>query len=329
MGELWMRILRLQREMMELKIIISALQARITAIEQQSGALVPVTRPWVLREPVAESGVEREVLRLERELARLWFDVRNMVNFRMPPLDQGLASLGDTLLGSGGPSFPPDPTGFGCDGFMPTTLIWHDPYFGDQSMTYNPNTGQYESDPDTFDYDSCCGCDAASNVPVQWTYSTTGVTMKYKGDGGGCPTSGSPGDNLNQNVPFNNNGISFCTTDPGEFGTNPMDPVNDDSGPGCIIYSCTPDPFGTLDTPVSGVSPCTYIPRTLYFKESQFGVWTLRYDGDEGGWFGEKPVTIPGVGPCLTATVIVKVAYYLNKTTVVVRIPHPWGGHMR
>ena len=49
------------------------------------GALVPVTRPWVLREPVAESGVEREVLRLERSLARLWFDVRNMVNFRGHP----------------------------------------------------------------------------------------------------------------------------------------------------------------------------------------------------------------------------------------------------
>ena len=227
--------------------------------------------------------------------------------------------------GQGGRRSLPDPTGFGCDGFMPTTLIWHDPYFGDQSMTYNPNTGQYESDPDTFDYDSCCGCDAASNVPVQWTYSTTGVTMKYKGDGGGCPTSGSPGDNLNQNVPFNNNGISFCTTDPGEFGTNPMDPVNDDSGPGCIIYSCTPDPFGTLDTPVSGVSPCTYIPRTLYFKESQFEVWTLRYDGDEGGWFGEKPVTIPGVGPCLTATVIVKVAYYLNKFWVVFQDSPPLG----
>ena len=193
-----------------------------------------------------------------------------------PLWTRGLASLGDTLLGSGGPSFPPDPTGFGCDGFMPTTLIWHDPYFGDQSMTYNPNTGQYESDPDTFDYDSCCGCDAASNVPVQWTYSTTGVTMKYKGDGGGCPTSGSPGDNLNQNVPFNNNGISFCTTDPGEFGTNPMDPVNDDSGPGCIIYSCTPDPFGTLDTPVSPRdSPKRHFGNSTKTSLTVFASWGI------------------------------------------------------
>jgi hypothetical protein len=34
MGELWLRILRLQREMMELRVIVISLQARITAMEQ-------------------------------------------------------------------------------------------------------------------------------------------------------------------------------------------------------------------------------------------------------------------------------------------------------
>lgn len=39
MGELWMRVLRLQREMMELRIVITALQARIASMEQQAASL--------------------------------------------------------------------------------------------------------------------------------------------------------------------------------------------------------------------------------------------------------------------------------------------------
>ena len=258
----------------------------------------------------AESGIEREILRLERELQQLWFDVRNIQNYRGPAVEQGLASLFDTL--GTGFGFPSTPTGFGCDGGMPLTLYWSDSVYPYDSsgnpitLTYNPSTGNYEG---SFlgDSPAACGCSGDTNVPISISYSPSGVSMTYNGDGSCCPTSSS-GSSCTNNFPPPS--VFVCDlSDSSNFSTDMSSP-SDGSGAG--TNSCklgyTPDDGTSFNGGPINASGC-YIPRTLFWRDSSYGIWTLHYDSVNGWWRTTKNITAPACGSCSSVSVPVRVTF--------------------
>lgn len=246
--------------------------------------------------PVSEGGIEREILRLERELQQLWFDIRNIQNFRGPPIEQGGAALFNTLknLGGGSPFHPGD---FGCPGGMPATLNWSDPVFGNGTLTFNSGTNCYSSGPTLVDVPPACdgSCPGASNVPMQVDYCPDGVTTSFKCDGSGCPTSGSITDSLGCNFGWPPPTILTCDTiTPANTTSNPTSPNDVSNGsPANKMGYCPPNDVASFG-PTKPETGCPTVPRTLYMHDSQYGLWTLIYINSSVGWSSlHKTITIP------------------------------------
>lgn len=229
--------------------------------------------------------LEQEVLRLERELSQLWRDVNLVASFRSPYTEQTQASLTGTVKGGGVPSGPSGPNGFGCDGGMPTTVYWYPPITTDNawdgtgtgtvvSLTYDPSTNTY-SGSGTANIANACGCSGSSgfgetDVPVQISYSPTGVTTNFWTDSSGCPKSlaDAPSGHYNS---FHSSPPTFssdgCDTgNPLNMLTDPA--VPDDASAGTPACKMGYQPGGPGDAFYGGGITQTgcYIPRTLYLK---------------------------------------------------------------
>jgi hypothetical protein len=246
--------------------------------------------------PVNEGPVEREVLRLERELQQLWFDIRNIQNFRGPPIEQGLASLFNTLKNLGGGGFHPG--SFGCDGGMPATLNWSDPVFGNGTLTYSAATNCYSSGPTLVNVPPACdgSCPGANNVPMQVNYCPDGVTTSFKCDGSGCPTSGSITDSMGCNFGWPAPTILICdTVTPSNTTSNPTSPNDVSNGsPANKMGYCPPNDVASFGPGKPGASECPTIPRTVYLKSATYGLFTLIYSDADSQWESlTKVINVP------------------------------------
>lgn len=233
---------------------------------------------------VNENGLEQEILRLEREVQQLWVDVRLAMNFRSPYTEQNQTSLSNSLKGGGFPVGPSGPNGFGCDGGMPNTIYWYPPITTDDawdgtgtgsvvSLTYDAPTNTY-SGSGTANIPSACGCTGSSffgelNVPVQITYTPTGVTTSFWTDGSGCPKSlaDAPGghyDSFHSSPPSFSSGVCDLSN-PLNMLTQPASPDDTSAGTPACKMGYTP---GDGDTFYGGGITQTgcYIPRSLYLK---------------------------------------------------------------
>lgn len=248
---------------------------------------------------VAEGGIEQEVLRLEREMFQMRLDVQNMLNFRAPLLDQGGSAFGTTGKGGGFPGGgAPPPTGFGCEGGMPTTLNWSDPILGNIPLIFNPSSGCYESGVSLVDTPAACdgACTAQTGVPMKVVYCASGITTSFKADGGGCPSPGGLGDSLNSSFGWPVPTFLTCdTTNPDLTISNPVTPTSSAPGsPASNAGYCDPNnqvSFG----PHATEGDCVYVPRTLYLHDPTYGLFSLHYNDTFNEWTSaSKTVTYPG-----------------------------------
>lgn len=309
------------------------------------------------REPVVsvkavQSDAEQEVLRMEREVQKLWFDIRVMTNWRHPKHEQDKKNLGNSRKGGG---FPPTPSGpgFPCSDGMPATIYWNPPVdTGDGvgggyppiSLTLDPGGGSYSGSGLQYLPGNACGCTGGGpygfpipDVPVTVSYSPTGVHVTFFAGADGCPTNptldptGSPSGFDMPPPPFT--GDFFCSAG------SPDDFFSDGSGPTFTPGDGSPPckmgwPSGGEGEFYGGnrtVGDC-YIPRTVFLKiyntsdNSLVDSVTMHFAGTWGGspslgthdgeqyWQGTSDFTSTEfpVGTCPSKTATVTFIMFLS-----------------